>query len=541
MTEAARRFTLRDLPIPAKVVISCFLLAVGGGYTAAMVQLHMQDAKSGEALPSEADVVLKYTGKKWFADDKDLPKPMSLFVKLLTTPAGAPFNRTGTMAPAFTTRDDGEFNKLTRTGADHKEKLQPERDGERDAVVLWAQSPPDERKKAYLDDHFGIEAGKEPKAITAKFKSPDGAYKVKSIIETRCVRCHRPGGDDTDASRFSLQTYEELERYLTVPAAAPFPAGGGYVRVQDPISLDKLTQSTHAHLLSFAMLFSLTGLVFAFTSYRTTLRCILGPWVLIAVVVDVSLWWLARLSDQWGPYFAHGIIGTGAAAGVGLMLQVTLSLLNMYGPKGKFVVFAIYALAALAAWQVYEHKVKPGLESKRILIADGNKANDSKENGSKDKGPNGNAANGNSTLGAGGKVAKMLNVSAPAKVLDLKWKAGEDGGMARAFFDKDSAEFAAAVKEMDKAAQEKLMPERHGEREALLAWVNLPDAERRKAFEADAFPLPSDWGKKAITADYVKGGKVKVQSLITDRCIRCHDGDDKTPFNDYQSLSEYLK
>ena len=231
--------------------------------------------------------------------------------------------------------------------------------------------------------------------------------------------------------------------------------------------------------------------------------------------------------------------GNGAAAGVGLMLQVTLSLLNMYGPKGKFVVFAIYALAAIAAWQVYEHKVKPGLESKRILIAEGNK--DSKENGSKDKRPNGNATNGKSSTGAGGKVAKMLNVSAPTKVLDLKWKAGEDGGMARAFFDKDSAEFAAAVKEMDKATQEKLMPERHGEREALLAWVNLPDAERRKAFEADAFPLPSDWGKKAITGDYVKEGTVKVQSLITDRCIRCHDGDDKTPFNDYQSLSAYLK
>jgi cytochrome c553 len=537
MTEAARRFSLRDLPIPAKLVITCFLLAVGGGYTAAMVQLHMRDAKSGEALPSEADVVLKYTGKKWFADDKDLPKPMSLFVKLLTTPAGAPFNRTGTMAPAFTTRDDGEFNKLTRAGGDHKEKLQPERDGERDAVVLWAQSPPDERKKAYLDDHYGIDAGKEPKAITAKFKSPDGAYKVKSIIETRCVRCHRPGGDDTDASRFSLQTYEELERYLTVPAAEPFPANGGYVRIQEPISLDKLTQSTHAHLLSFAMLFSLTGLVFAFTSYPAALRSILGPWVLIAVVADVSLWWLARLSDQWGPYFAHGIIGTGAAAGVGLMLQVTLSLLNMYGPKGKFVVLALYALAAIAAWQVYDHKVKPGLDAKRESLAAA-RADAEKSEAKKDPEKKGGKEVPATT---GGKVARMLTIAPGVNVLELPWKAGEPGGMARAFFDKDSAEFASAKKEEDKETQQKLTPDRHGEREALLAWVKMPDAERRKAFESDAFPLPSDWGKKAITADYVKDGTVKVQSLITDRCIRCHDGDDKTPFNDYQSLSEYLK
>ncbi len=32
MSEAAARFSLRDLPLPAKLVITCFLLAVGGGY-----------------------------------------------------------------------------------------------------------------------------------------------------------------------------------------------------------------------------------------------------------------------------------------------------------------------------------------------------------------------------------------------------------------------------------------------------------------------------------------------------------------------------
>ena len=103
-------------------------------------------------------------------------------------------------------------------------------------------------------------------------------------------------------------------------------------------------------------------------------------------------------------------------------------------------------------------------------------------------------------------------------MLKKLFKGSEGGGMARAFFDKDSAEFAAALKEKDMAAQQKLLPARHGEREALLAWTRLPDAERKKAFEADAFPLPSDWAKKPITADYIKDGKVKVKSLVADRC-----------------------
>jgi hypothetical protein len=35
-----------------------------------------------------------------------------------------------------------------------------------------------------------------------------------------------------------------------------------------------------------------------------------------------------------------------------------------------------------------------------------------------------------------------------------------------------------------------------------------------------------------------------VKSIVTDRCLRCHDGadEDKAPFsNDYESLSKYLK
>ena len=49
----APRFTLRQLPLPAKLVLSTFLLAVGVGYTSAMVQLHMQHGdRDGKPLPT---------------------------------------------------------------------------------------------------------------------------------------------------------------------------------------------------------------------------------------------------------------------------------------------------------------------------------------------------------------------------------------------------------------------------------------------------------------------------------------------------------
>ena len=38
-----------------------------------------------------------------------------------------------------------------------------------------------------------------------------------------------------------------------------------------------------------------------------------------------------------------------------------------------------------------------------------------------------------------------------------------------------------------------------------------------------------------------QGWKVKVQSIVTDRCVRCHADEEKVPFKDYDSLLKHLK
>src|SRR5262249_54579225 len=75
---------------------------------------------------------------------------------------------------------------------------------------------------------------------------------------------------------------------------------------------------------------------------------------------------------------------------------------------------------------------------------------------------------------------------------ELKFKRGHDGGMVRAFLDKDKAEFAAALKDQDEDALKKLTGERHGELAALAAWAGLPEPERKRTYDADAFDLPKD-------------------------------------------------
>ncbi|MBA4063240.1 MAG: hypothetical protein C0501_05925 [Isosphaera sp.] len=559
MSAPAARFTLRDLPLPAKLVLTCFLLAVGLGYTTALVQLHFQDSKSGKPMPSVDDVILKFTGKKFF--ETDPPKPASKFVKLLTAPPGAPFNGAGTMAPAFTTRDGTGF-RAVKDEPHRRDEILAERDGERDILVLWAESPPEGRKKAYDADRFDPDAGKEPKAITDDFHIQGGGYRVKSIIDARCARCHKPDGDDTQAAKYPLETYAQVEKYLAAPAAVTVGPKGGWAKVEEPIGLEKLTQSTHAHLLSFAMLFSLTGLTFAFTSYPTVVRCVVGPWALVAICTDVAFWWLARLSDGYGVYFAMGVIGTGAAAGMGLSAQILLSLWNMYGPKGKVVLLGVLGLLAAAGGLVMVAVVKPGLEAKQQELRSA-KADKPAENGkpadgpaktdpkkpvagvdpppiplAKADGPAGTDPAPPSRLEELLQYPLVANKETP--VLDLKWSKAAPGGMVRAFFDKDAAEFKEAVKEKDKDAQEKLTPQRLGERDALLAWARLPDADRKRTFDADAFPLPPNLAGKP-TEEFVAAGKAKIKSLVTARCLRCHESEeDEIKFEDYESLRRYL-
>jgi hypothetical protein len=554
-------FAIRDLPVPAKLVITCFLLAVGGGYFSAMVQLHFQDSKSGEAMPTMQDVVLKFTGKKWF--ETDPPKPVCKLEKLVMGPIeGAPWNGNGSMAPAFFSKDGA--GGYAQGAKENKAKIDAERNGEREAVVLWINAPAEIRKKAYDDDKLLVETDKAPKAITNDFKAPDGSIHIKKIFFERCARCH---AKDEAQSAWPLEAYDQLAKYLTVPRTVTVKPGGDWVKVEEPIGLEKLTQSTHAHLLSFAVLFSLTGLVFAFTSYPTVVRCILGPWVLLAIVADVSLWWLARLSPEWGPYFAMGVIGTGGAAGMGLVAQITLSLWNIYGIKGRLVLALIGVAIGVGGWALYTNKVGPGLEEKQNTFkakADTAgkpeetrpepspvvKKEEEKKQVTEKKDPptvQGKVSPMERVLrfpvkGAGGK--DLLFQEIPFKgVLDDGTI--QEGGMVRSFFDKDLADFAKAWKNKDMQTVDMLKPERFGELEALNAWIRLTDAERQQSYEADAFALPPTLVGKPLTADYLAADKVKmkVKTLIGDRCVRCHsegaDGE-KFPLEKYEQILKLL-
>ena len=117
--------------------------------------------------------------------------------------------------------------------------------------------------------------------------------------------------------------------------------------MSDGKSLAKLALTTHVHLLGFAVLYGLTGLVFACLPYPSWLRAVLAPAPLILQVIDISFWWLARLEAPWGPFFAHSILVTGGLVALALISQVVLGLWGLFPGKGRYAVIAILALVGM--------------------------------------------------------------------------------------------------------------------------------------------------------------------------------------------------
>ena len=546
--------TLRELPLPVKVVASVFLMAVGLGYTSAIVQLHMQDSKSGEAMPTEADVILKFTGKKKRDPNAPPPRPISRLEALVM--AETPAVTGSSMSAAFTTEDrakgDLKFVNLTKgKPPEVVETVKAHRKGEQVAFQLWINSPEAERKAAYEADKLVLPAGQMPKDLTPAFKDGD-AVKIKSIIDNRCVTCHSKGGEKEDVP---LATYDHLAKFLKVDTAA---VTGDWVKVEEPISTSKLTQSTHAHLLSFAVLFSLTGLIFACSSYPSLFRCILGPWVVLAVFADVSLWWLARLSDEWGPFFARGVIISGGVAGLGLALQITLSLFNMYGWKGKIVIALLFLLGGAIGGFVFKSQIKPILDEKantkppevkapegKLPDAKESKSSNAKDEpkGKKDE-PKGKDAVFHRPIHDIDRVL-TLPMDKDGKFVPLaqiQW-GGVDGGMIAAFLEKDKAfkkvmDDAAAPQE----AKDKLRDERGAELDALLLWARAAERAREDGYKGNGFGIPTTLAGK-VNPKFITNDKLKVRSLIEARCAVCHSPDGKQsdyPLDNWEGLSKYL-
>src|SRR5262249_7016367 len=124
------------------------------------------------------------------------------------------------------------------------------------------------------------------------------------------------------------------------------------------MSLTKLAQTTHVHLLGFPMLYGLTGVIFAFTSYPLFLRCLIAPLALAAQVGEISCWWLSRSN----PVFAFGIMGLGGVVALTVGAQIILSLFDMYGRGGRLILGVLMLATLGLGGFLHMNVIKPHLD-----------------------------------------------------------------------------------------------------------------------------------------------------------------------------------
>jgi hypothetical protein len=162
-------------------------------------------------------------------------------------------------------------------------------------------------------NHVAFYSQPEEHSKTGPVLTPE-RVQIRSLIQDRCVRCHQDAvGADDRARKIPLDSYDAVCAYCE-PETKP------------TISWTALVQSTHAHLLSFAMLFTLTGLVFSFSGLPGWVKFFIAPLPLVAQVLEIGCWWLSR----WYPEATMGILIGGGVVGASLAAQIGLSLLSMF-------------------------------------------------------------------------------------------------------------------------------------------------------------------------------------------------------------------
>src|SRR5262249_54468048 len=127
-------------------------------------------------------------------------------------------------------------------------------------------------------------------------------------------------------------------------------------------SVKKLALSSHVHLLGLAMLYGMTGLIITLTTYPAWVRTVLGPLPIVAQLVDITCWWLGRLD----PIYAKAVVFAGGAAALGLVLQICLSLFDLFGKTGKMLLVLVILAACLGGYVAKEQVIDPYLAREAI-------------------------------------------------------------------------------------------------------------------------------------------------------------------------------
>jgi len=178
-----------------------------------------------------------------------------------------------------------------------------------------------ETLEAWLKDG-GSEEGLDQKH--ANGKTP------RRVLIKQCMRCHAVS-TGTDIAReapfgpdeFSPE-YEAMKPYL----ASDTKVEKGRKVLAPQYDMPRLILISHIHMLSIPMFTLMVAMLFAGVRGPETLRNIVLPLPMLALVLDFGGWWLARASDLG----VYSVLAGGAVFGAAFGLQLLWVMFDLWRP-----------------------------------------------------------------------------------------------------------------------------------------------------------------------------------------------------------------
>ena len=277
-----------SLPLPARIMVTLFLLLVGSGYLVATANIYLQH--------QDADLEPGLT-------PADLQRTFHGLEKEVTPET--PVTVTSQMLEQV--RPGGKMRKFLEKGGEPAIQ----------ALVSW------------------LEGGAKEEDFARAGLSRAGDPSAKEVIAARCVMCHHADGGDMEKLPYATNASSEPQYALVAKAAAPeyeqheSAPGKRYLA---PTGVKELVMITHAHILAIPVFTLIVGGLFLMTGLGSTAKLILGPLPMLAIVLDIGSWWLARFAEP----FIHVIAAAGAIFGASFGLQIICILASMWlGKSGQ--------------------------------------------------------------------------------------------------------------------------------------------------------------------------------------------------------------
>ena len=124
-----------------------------------------------------------------------------------------------------------------------------------------------------------------------------GDPSAQQIIKAHCVECHNADGGDMEEIPYAATADGEPEYKLVMATAKPeitVQESGLQTVVIKPISESKLVHVTHIHILTMPIFTFVVGVLFLMTGIPQSIKLLIGPLPMLAVLLDISGWWIAR-------------------------------------------------------------------------------------------------------------------------------------------------------------------------------------------------------------------------------------------------------